>query len=90
MLVRAFLACVENGDFGENFDQIVDENYVDHLQGQAAGRGNLKNYLTTLKTAFPDLKWPVHAIVAEANFVAVYNGVTGTHQADYGPFPASG
>lgn len=90
ILVRTFLSCVESGDFGEIFDEIVDENYNDHLQGQGTGRDNLKKYLMAIKTAFPDLKWPVHTIIAEGDFVAVYNQITGTHLADFGSFPASG
>lgn len=89
-LVLTFIRLVEQNEFGAAFDQIVAETYNDHLEGQQPGRENLKNYLRTIKSAFPDLRWPVQFIVAENDLVVVYNGIEATHEGDFGPFKASG
>lgn len=69
-LVRRFFAAIESGDF-RVFDEIVSEDYDDHLAGQTPGRETLKRYSTRLRAAFPDLKLPITAIVAEGDRVAV-------------------
>jgi predicted ester cyclase len=65
------------------FDQIVSEDYNDHLAGQRPGRENLKKYFTGLRTAFPDLELPIKRMVAERDHVAVLNRVQGTHKGDF-------
>lgn len=88
-LVRRFFAAIEAGDLGV-FDEIVAEDYNDHLAGQPAGRDNLKKYFTGLRAAFPDMTLPISAMVAEGNLVAVLNNVRGTHRGDFGAFRAKG
>ncbi len=88
-LVRRFFAAIEQGDFGV-FDDIVAEDYNDHLAGQSPGRETLKRYFTGLRSAFADLKLPITAIVAEGNQVAVLNSVRGTHKGDFGAIKATG
>ena len=85
-LVRRFFSAIESGDLSA-FDEIVAEDYDDHLPGQTRGRSVLRTYFTTLRTAFPDLQLPIHDMVAEGDRVAVFNSVTGTHR---GEFPALG
>ena len=62
-LVRRFFAAIEHGDF-RVFDEIVAEDYNDHLAGQTPGRETLKRYFTGLRSAFADLKLPITNIVA--------------------------
>ena len=76
-LVRRFFTAIEHGDF-RVFDEIVAENYDDHLAGQTPGRETLKRYFTGLRSAFADLSLPITNIVAEGNLVAVLNNVRGT------------
>ena len=71
-LVLRFFTAIENGDF-RVFDEIVAEDYDDHLAGQTPGRETLKRYFTGLRSAFADLKLPITAMVAEGNLVAVLN-----------------
>ena len=54
-LVRRFFAAIEHGDF-RVFDEIVAEDYDDHLAGQTPGRETLKRYFTGLRSAFADLR----------------------------------
>ena len=88
-LVRRFFVAIENGDF-RVFDEIVAQNYDDHLAGQNPGRETLKRYFSGLRSAFGDLKLPITALVAEGNLVAVLNSVRGTHQGDFAGFKAKG
>jgi len=88
-LVRRFFAAVENGDFSV-FDEIVAQDYDDHLAGQSPGRETLKRYFTGLHSAFADLKLPITALVAEGNLVAVLNSVQGTQKGDFAGIKAKG
>jgi len=88
-LVRRFFAAIEHGDF-RVFDEIVAEDYNDHLAGQTPGRETLKRYFTGLRSAFADLKLPITNIVAEGNLVAVLNSVRGTHKGDFAGIKAKG
>src|SRR5258706_12030303 len=54
-LVRRFFAAIEAADL-HVFDEIVAENYDDHLAGQSPGRETLKQYFSGLHAAFADLK----------------------------------
>ena len=67
-LVRRFFTAIENGDF-RAFDEIVAQDYGDHLAGQTPGRETLKRYFTGLRSAFADFKLPITAMVAEGNLV---------------------
>ena len=81
-LIRRFFTAIERGNLTV-FDQIVSEDYNDHLVGQSPGRENLKKYFTGLCTAFPDLELPILRMVAERDHVAVLNRVKGTHKGDF-------
>jgi steroid delta-isomerase-like uncharacterized protein len=78
-LVRRFFSVIERGDLAV-FDEIVSEDYDDHLAGQSPGRETLKRYFTALRAAFPDLKLPITTMVAEGDYVAVLNSVQGTQR----------
>jgi len=88
-LVRRFFAAIEAADF-QVFDQIVGEDYLDHLAGQSPGRETLKQYFGGLHAAFSDLKLPISEIVAEGDKVAVLNAVRGTHKGDFAGLKATG
>ena len=80
--MRRFFAAVEHGDFGV-FDEIVAENYDDHLPGQSPGRETLKRYFQGLRTAFPDVRLPISQMIGEGDRVAVLNSVQGTHRGEF-------
>ena len=82
LLVRRFFAAVENGEFAV-FDEVVAENYDDHLPGQSPGRETLKSYFQGLRTAFPDIRLPISQMIAEGDRVAVLNAVQGTHRGEF-------
>jgi steroid delta-isomerase-like uncharacterized protein len=88
-LVRRFFLAIETGDF-QVFDQIVAADYDDHLPGQGRGREVLKQYFAGLRSAFPDLRLPMQAVVAAGDHVAVLNAVRGTQRGDFLGRQASG
>jgi predicted ester cyclase len=88
-LVRRFFAAIESGDF-RAFDEIVTQDYNDHLAGQSRGRETLKQYFAGLHSAFAGLKLPISTIVAEGDQVAVLNAVRGTHKGDFAGLKATG
>ena len=88
-LVRRFFAAIENGGYGV-FDEIVSVDYDDHLAGQSPGRETLKRYFAGLRAAFPDLRLPIIAMVAEADHVAVLNSVRGTQRGEFAGRPPRG
>jgi len=51
-------------------NEIVAEDYDDHLAGQTPGRETLKRYFTGLRSAFADLGLPITNIVAEGNLLS--------------------
>ena len=88
-LVHRFFAAIESGEF-QVFDDIVASDYDDHLPGQGRGRETLKKYFSGLRAAFPDLRLPITAVVAEGDRVAVLNAVRGTQLGEFLGRPASG
>jgi steroid delta-isomerase-like uncharacterized protein len=82
VLVRRFFSAIEHGELLV-FDQIVSEDYDDHLAGQSSGREALKRYFTGLRAAFPDLTLPITRMVAEGDYVSVLNSVQGTHRGEF-------
>ena len=51
-VIRRFFTAIERGNLTV-FDQIVSEDYNDHLVDQSPGRENLKKYFTGLLYRFP-------------------------------------
>jgi steroid delta-isomerase-like uncharacterized protein len=88
-IVRRFFAAIEAND-ADAFDDLVDEQYVDHLPGQAPGRENLKNYIAALHRGLSELTMPIVHMIAEGEMVAVLNKVVGIHGGNLLGYPASG
>src|SRR5260370_16705255 len=65
VLIRRFFTAIESGDL-RVFDEIVAEDYDDHLAVQSPGTETLNQYFTGLRSAFPDLQLPISALLADA------------------------
>lgn len=75
VLERAF----NQGDLNV-FAEYVDPNGVDHQEPLGTNFiEHLKSVVTGLRTAFPDLHFEIHSIVAEDHIVAFRSTMTGTH-----------
>lgn len=73
-------------------DEIVAANYVNHnpAPGETPGVAGLKQFVTTLRTAFPNLHFTIDDLIAEADKVTTRWTVTGTHQEEFAGIPATG
>src|SRR5437899_12345541 len=71
--------------FNEGDLTIVDESLVpegiDHQEPLGTNFAtHLKEVITMLRTAFPDLHFEIHAMLAEGELVAFRSTMTGTHR----------
>lgn len=69
----------------EVLDELVASDVVDHdpAPGQASGREGIKQFASTLRTAFPDLQIAPENMVAEGDYVAFNYTIEGTHQGEF-------
>jgi steroid delta-isomerase-like uncharacterized protein len=87
----------------EGFERMFNQGELDYVeQGTAPGAvdhqepegtdfvAHLKDVILTLRTAFPDLRFEVHEILAEGEIVACRSTMTGTHDGplNIGPMAA--
>ena len=72
-------------------DRAIAANAVDHQEPEGTDfRAHLKEVITVLRTAFPDLRFEIHEILADEPIVAVRSTMTGTHRGplNIGPMAA--
>lgn len=72
-------------------EQAIAPGAVDHQEPEGTDFvAHLKEVITTLRTAFPDLHFEVHEILAEDGIVACRSTMTGTHEGplNIGPMAA--
>jgi steroid delta-isomerase-like uncharacterized protein len=69
----------------EVLDELVAQDVVDHdpAPGQPPGREGMKQFVTELRTAFPDLQLAIENVVAEGEYVAFNYTINGTHQGEF-------
>ncbi len=73
--------------------QFVDSKYVNHdpsLPEEVKGPEGLKQFVTSLRTSFPDLHMNVEDTFSEGDKVCCRWSCTGTHRSSWGSIPASG
>jgi steroid delta-isomerase-like uncharacterized protein len=62
-------------------DNALAPGAVDHQEPDGTDfAAHLKNVISTLRTAFPDLRFNVHDIICEADVVACRSTMSGSHQ----------
>lgn len=62
-------------------DSALAPNAVDHQEPEGSDfAAHLKDVISTLRVAFPDLHFEVHEILCEGDLVACRSTMTGTHQ----------
>ena len=69
----------------EVLDELVAQDVVDHdpAPGQPPGREGIKQFVSELRTAFPDLQIAIENMVAEGEYVAFNYTINGTHQGEF-------
>lgn len=76
----------------EVIDEICSQDFVDHdpLPGTSPDFAGLKDFVTQVRSAFPDLETTAEDILVEGDRLAVRSTIRGTHKGDFMGIPASG
>jgi steroid delta-isomerase-like uncharacterized protein len=91
-IVRQFIEKVLNGGDIEATGEYFWEDMVEEVPfpGQGPGLHGLKDVLTGMRAAFPDMKWTVEEQVESADKVVSRFSWSGTHRATFLGVPATG
>ncbi len=75
---------IQNGNL-DVIDEAFAPDFVDHdpAPDQGEGAAGLRQFWTSFRTAFPDLKIQIEELVADDDKVAIAYTVSGTHQGDF-------
>ncbi len=83
-IVRAFMEEAFNRGDLDAVDRHLAADAIDHQEPPGTDfRAHLKQVITAMRTAFPDLHFEIHQMLAEGEIVAWRSTMTGTHR---GPF----
>jgi len=76
----------------DTLDEVVDQDAVDHdpAPGQKRGPEGFKDFFSTLRAAFPDLKLEPVTVFADDEHVAMAYTINGTHQGEFQGIAATG
>jgi steroid delta-isomerase-like uncharacterized protein len=88
---RWFTEVVTEGNL-DAADEICGPDFVDHdpLPGTGADLDGLKEGITQIRAAFPDIQAEADDILVEGDRVAVRSTMRATHEGDFLGIPASG
>ena len=91
-LTQRFIDEVFNQGNLATLDELVDDGFVEHEEfpGISADKAGLKTFVTTLRDAFPDLRFEIVAMVADGDEVWIQNISRGTHKGEWMGIPATG
>ena len=91
-VIRIFLEEVLNQGRLERADDIVIEDFLelDPLPGQVQGREGLKEVIRQMRSAFPDMRWTAHEMLAEGDKVVTRFTWSGIHLGAFFGVPATG
>ena len=86
-----FAEAVNTGKF-DLFKEVVAPGCVDHdpAPGQAPGPDGYRMFFSQMRTAFPDLKVALEALVADDESIDIAYTLTGTHRGPLDEIPPSG
>ncbi len=80
LTLENFERMFNNGDLA-HVERALAPDAVDHQEPAGTDFiAHLKEVISVLRTAFPDLRFEIHAILAEDNIVACRSTMTGTHE----------
>ena len=91
-LVRRYLDQVYNNARPEVIDELIGVDFVDHgaPPGQAPGAAGTRQMYDMYRSAFPDLRVEIHALVADDDLVVVRVTFAGTSQGPLMGSPPTG
>ncbi len=88
LTLKGFEEMFNKGDLSV-VDELVADRGQDHQEAPGTDFAeHLKDVVRKMRTAFPDLHFDIHHILAEGEIVAVHSTMTGTHRGRFeiGPF----
>ena len=76
----------------EVINEICSQDFVDHdpLPGTSPDLAGLKDFVTHVRSAIPDIETTAEDILVEGDRLAVRSTIRGTHKGDFMGIPASG
>jgi len=91
-VIRRFVDEVINRKNLDAIDEIVAEDFIEHIPfpGQGPGREGLRYAISLFISAFPDLHWVLEEQTAEAERVVSRFTMTGTHRGELLGIPPTG
>ena len=91
-LAQAYYDKFADGDLNGAADLMTSDcaHHLPGLGGDHAGPQSWQRTAQSLRTAFPDLKFTVHRIIAEGDRAAARFTWTGTHKGEFAKTAASG
>ncbi len=88
--LEGFERMFNSGELGF-VDGALAPDAVDHQEPEGTDfAAHLKHVISTLRAAFPDLRFEVHELVCEGDIVACRSTMTGTHQGQLRIGPLAG
>ena len=91
-MCKKFYDEVANKGNFDMIDKLVAEDFTEHEQfpGLTPGREGVKQFFTTMRSAFPDLTFDVEFMVSEGDLVTAYITMSGTQKGEFMGIPPSG
>jgi steroid delta-isomerase-like uncharacterized protein len=90
-LVRQFMERAFNEGDLTIVDAALTQDGIDHQEPLGTNFAtHLKAVITMLRTAFPDLHFEIHDMLAEGELVAFRSTMTGTHRGPFQGLPPTG
>jgi steroid delta-isomerase-like uncharacterized protein len=91
-IVRRFIKEAFNEGNPAVFDELNAGNYVMHVAGtpDLDGPDDMKHFVTSFRTAFPDLNSTIEDQIAEGDTVVTRWTSRGTHQGEFQGIPPTG
>jgi steroid delta-isomerase-like uncharacterized protein len=89
---RGIEQCLNNGKMAVA-DEIFTSDFVFHTPAQPEpfhGPAGFKQYVTTIRTAFPDIHFTIHNLLAEGDLVAARWSATLSHRGEFFGIPPTG
>jgi steroid delta-isomerase-like uncharacterized protein len=88
-VIRKVVEEVWNVNAQDRIPEFYNKNYVFFQEGggEELGQESVKLWLTTLHTAFPDIRYQIDAVYCEGDKAALRYHVTGTHTGDFRGLP---
>ncbi|BCW66011.1 hypothetical protein NicSoilB4_07740 [Arthrobacter sp. NicSoilB4] len=93
LIERFYRDVMESGNLAL-VDELTADSFVDHekgLPGQPPGKDGVKFFVSTIRSAFPDIKVKeIKPSLAAGNLEACHVVLAGTHKGELAGIPASG